>query len=313
MTPLLEVLRSRRVLLMDGATGTELQRRGLKPGANTAAWNVLHPDRVEAVHRGYLDAGADVLLTNTFSINCHSHDHDLVRAGKTLSRKLVWTAALERTGTARVYRLLALGPVAGDPGGREFDDLRRVWLPGEGLCRLWTPGSPLPDGLLLETCSTPRVRLAVGRVRGSGVPVLVSLAFHRDAKGKLVTASGHSPDWFARRARDYGMDALGVNCGVEIGMDEVTEIVRRYRDATDLPLFARPNAGTPRKRGKAWVYPRTPEEMADRLPPLLEAGVSMVGGCCGTTPAHVAAFRVVVDGWNARHGWPGGKGTRRTE
>ena len=83
-------------------------------------------------------------------------------------------------------------------------------------------------------------------------------------------------------------------------MEDVIQIIRRYRKVTNLPLFARPNAGTPTRSANRWVYPQTPETMAERLPELLEAGVSMVGGCCGTTPEHIAAFRVFVDAWNQR-------------
>ena len=126
------------------------------------------------------------------------------------------------------------------------------------------------------------------------------MTYHRNAKGKIVTLIVNKPEWFAQRAKHYGVAALGVNCGRDIGMDEIIEIIRRYRAVTDLPLFARPNAGTPRKKGKRWIYPHTPEAMTARLPELLEAGVSMVGGCCGTTPEHIAAFRPVVDAWNAR-------------
>ena len=97
---------------------------------------------------------------------------------------------------------------------------------------------------------------------------------------------------------EIGVSALGVNCGRDIGMDDIIEIVRRYRQVTDLPLFARPNAGTPVCEGDRWVYPLTPAEMARRLPELLEAGISMVGGCCGTTPEHIAAMRPVVEQWN---------------
>jgi 5-methyltetrahydrofolate--homocysteine methyltransferase len=88
---------------------------------------------------------------------------------------------------------------------------------------------------------------------------------------------------------------LGVNCGRDLGMDEVIEVVRRYRRHTDLPLLARPNAGTPKQLGKRWVYPRTAAEMAAWLPELLKAGATLVGGCCGTTPEHIAAFRRVVE------------------
>jgi methionine synthase I (cobalamin-dependent) len=133
------------------------------------------------------------------------------------------------------------------------------------------------------------------------LPVLLSLTYrHEENGGGLLTFSGHSPEWFARRARDYGIAALGVNCGRDIGMGDIIAIVRRYRAVTDLPLFARPNAGTPTRDGNRWVYPLTPEAMAARLPELLEAGVSMVGGCCGTTPEHIAACKPIIDAWNAR-------------
>jgi 5-methyltetrahydrofolate--homocysteine methyltransferase len=101
----------------------------------------------------------------------------------------------------------------------------------------------------------------------------------------------------------HGLAALGgVNCGRDVGMGELIEIVRRYRAVTDLPLFARPNAGTPARRGEDWVYPESPAALAERLPELLEAGVALVGGCCGTTPSHIAAFRAVVEAWNGRPG-----------
>jgi methionine synthase I (cobalamin-dependent) len=295
---LLEALRSGRVLLMDGAMGTELQRVGLKPGENAATWNFRHPERVRAVHQAYLDAGAEVLLTNTFLINATTPRRcpDGLLAAP-------WRQAFELLGPAAPYRVAAVGPVAGDPSPREFNSLGWFRVPNHCTDYRQHPCCHDPHAILLETCSSPRVRYALKRLlqKGKRRPLLVSLAYRRDEKGRLVTASGHSPEWFARRAKDYGADALGVNCGQDVGMDEIIEIVRRYRQETDLPLFARPNAGTPRREGDRWVYPRTPEEMAERLPELLETGVGMVGGCCGTTPAHIVAFRKVVNDWNARH------------
>jgi 5-methyltetrahydrofolate--homocysteine methyltransferase len=160
------------------------------------------------------------------------------------------------------------------------------------------------DGILLETCSTPRVEWAVRRVArlAPGVPVLLSMTYRRTTSGQVETVGGRPPEWFAARARRFGAAALGVNCGRDMGMGEVIDVVRRYRSATDLPLFARPNAGSPTGRGKRRAYPHTPGQMAARLPELLEVGVSMVGGCCGTTPDHIAAFRPVAEAWNARRG-----------
>jgi 5-methyltetrahydrofolate--homocysteine methyltransferase len=299
MADLLTTLRSGRVLLMDGAMGTELQRAGLRPVENAAAWNVLHPERVRAVHQAYLAAGAEVLLSNTFLIHCTSYGE-----GHVGLPWYGWVAAFDVLGPTAAYRLAAVGPVAGDPAGREFDDL--AWLDIPDRCRRRSRHDccHVPDGALLETCSTPRVRYALQALqrRTTGLPLLLSLTFHRGPDGRLVTASGHAPEWFARRAEGYGAAALGVNCGRDIGMDDVIEIIRRYRQETDLPLFARPNAGTPQRVGDRWVYPHTPAEMAARLPEMLEAGVRMVGGCCGTTPEHIAACRPVVDAWNVRRG-----------
>jgi methionine synthase I (cobalamin-dependent) len=294
---LMDVLRSGRVLLMDGAMGTELQRLGLPPGENAAAWNLLHPERVEAVHRAYRDAGAEVLLSNTFLMLARWGDalpfRERLNSKGGAGIDLAWRLAHERIGVESCYRLAAVGPVTGNQSSREFDDLRSLRIPNADLF----------DAILLETCSTPRVRHALAHLgRSTTAPLFLSLSYHRDAKRRLVTASGHTPEWFASRAAAYGAAALGVNCGCEIGMDEMIESVRRYRQTTDLPLFARPNAGTPVRKGDTFVYPHTPQEMAERVWALLEAGAVMVGGCCGTTPAHIAAFRKVVDAWNAEVG-----------
>jgi methionine synthase I (cobalamin-dependent) len=303
LPPLVEVLRSGRVLLMDGAMGTELQRLGLPTGDNAAAWTFLHPERVEAVHRAYRDAGAEVLLTNTFLMLASSFRETLARAGQAPPAGAVapWREACARIGPEPCYRLASVGPITGHRTDREFDDLSCLRI--SDLCPACSgyPCPHIPSAILLETCSTPRVRLALARLRRSTlIPLLLSLSYHRDTRGRLVTASGHSPEWFAQRAAGFGAAALGVNCGREISMDDIIEIVRRYHQATDLPLFARPNAGTPVREGASLVYPQTPQQMADHLWELLEACICMVGGCCGTTPSHIAAFRKIVDAWNAR-------------
>ncbi|HTU90658.1 MAG TPA: homocysteine S-methyltransferase family protein [Gemmataceae bacterium] len=289
MSRFLDTLHSGRALLMDGAMGTELIRAGLPPGKCGELWNLTHPEQVGAIHQAYVEAGAEILLTNTFQANPAT----LARYG--LDGQLVAihcrAATLARTAAGLDRFVLAdVGPIQRDTSGEEFTDrslLRRSIRSLEG------------DGILLETCSTPRVRWAVKTLAPyeNARPVLLSLTYQRDPAGKLATRSGHAPEWFARRAKAYGVAALGVNCGRDIGMDDIIDIIRRYRAATDLPLFARPNAGTPTKQGDRWIYPQTPEAMAARLPELLEAGASMIGGCCGTTPAHIAAFRTVIDAW----------------
>jgi 5-methyltetrahydrofolate--homocysteine methyltransferase len=110
--------------------------------------------------------------------------------------------------------------------------------------------------------------------------LLLSLTYRRDAAGRLTTFSGHGPATFARHAARHGVAALGVNCGRDIGPKEILEILACYRQETDLPLFARPNAGPPEAS-------LAPDELVSGMEPLVRAGVAMIGGCCGTTPEHI--------------------------
>ena len=298
MAQLLDVLHSGQVLLMDGALGSELYQAGLHTGECGEAWNLTRPERVRAIHRDYASAGARVLLTNTFQANpCalvrHDHEEDLERiviAGVRLAR-----AAAGSDG----FVLGDIGPILISDTDQEFSDWSDLARTAAAFA---DPGARRAgvDGLLLETCSTPRALSAVEFLRHRVLededwPVLLSLAYERRPDGSLVTHSGHAPETFARHAARHGVAALGVNCGRDIGMSEIVAIVRRYRQATDLPLFARPNAGTPQEVAGHLTYPLTPALMAERLPELVTAGVAMVGGCCGTTPAHIAAFRATIE------------------
>jgi 5-methyltetrahydrofolate--homocysteine methyltransferase len=280
---------------MDGAMGTELQRTGLSDGECGESWNLSRPEAVRAIHRAYVGAGARCLLTNTFQANPVA----LARHGRADQLTAIQHSALSLArsvvGTG-CFIIGDVGPVVAPPSREEFRDTACVRPALQGLRDA--------DALLLETCSSPRVRYAIrwASAEGAGPLILLSLTYRKTTRRGLRTITGHAPEWFARRARGYGVAALGVNCGRDIGMDEIIEIIHHYRRHTDLPLFARPNAGTPERAGRRWVYPRSPADMAARLPELLEAGVAMVGGCCGTTPAHIAAFRPIVEAWNARRG-----------
>jgi len=289
----LDVLRSGRALLMDGAMGTELQRANIGSGACRELWNLTHSDRVRAIHQAYVGAGAAVLLTNTFQANpSHLARFGLEDRLEEINHAAV-NVARKAAGRSR-FVLGDIGPLLDPAGHTEFADFKvlgRVLASLDGV-----------DGFLFETCSSPRVLSAVQyafhRAAEIETPLLLSLTYLRSPAGRLATFSGHAPETYARHAERHGVAALGVNCGRDIGMDEIIEIIRRYRRETDLPLFARPNAGTPAREGDRWIYPHIPEAMATRLPELLEAGVNMVGGCCGTTPEHIAAFCPVVNAWN---------------
>ena len=291
MPDIVKALRSGRVLLMDGAMGTELQRAGVAAqDSQKRFWSAASRRRVSAIHRAYAEAGAEVFLTNSFQANA-------LQQVWTVSLQILADgafAAREIAGPDR-FVLLDSGPFGGD----------RMQL--RATCMLTVAKDDRCDGILLETSSSiddttyviaSRRRKKIDPER---IPVLLSWTFRRAPDGLLTTIKGHSPERCAKMAVKHQVAALGVNCGRDIGSAEIVEIIRHYRLVTDLPLFARPNAGTPKQIAGQWVYPETPESMAAWLPALFEAGVVMVGGCCGTTPAHIAAFRNVVDEWNASH------------
>jgi 5-methyltetrahydrofolate--homocysteine methyltransferase len=290
MSRFLDALRSGGVLLMDGAMGTELQRAGLKPGECGELWNITHPEKVRAIHQAYVDAGAEVLLTNTFQANPAAlQRHDL--AGQL---GMICQAAVELAREAAGpdgWVLADVGPCQVDKDPTSLAILVNA-LSAAG-----------PDGFLVETYSNPDDLVRLLKLLSSDprkrLPVLVSFTYWHDRSNRVRTIDRISPGMMARWVEDRSIAALGLNCGRDIGLPQVLEIVEAYRDNSWRRVFARPNAGTPNQVEDRWVYPHSPQYMASWLPELLTAGVSMIGGCCGTTPAHIAAFKPIVDAWNA--------------
>jgi 5-methyltetrahydrofolate--homocysteine methyltransferase len=279
-----QALHSGRVLLMDGGMGTELLHLGLPAGACRPAAEEWYQANARGILDRYVAAGAACVLTNTFAIN------PVALAATGLSdyvESICRLAARFADNRTADYVLCDVGPF------EPCDEQAMSRIVRQFSC----------DGVLLETCSdlhqvTP-TRQAMDQHLGPDWPLLVSFTFIHTPTGNVETYAGLSPEAAARQTTDHNVVALGVNCGRDLNMDDIVEIVQRFRTVTDLPLFARPNAGTPTLLDGQWVYPQTPAQMAAKLPSLLAAGVAMVGGCCGTTPAHIAAFRPVVDAWNA--------------
>lgn len=286
-SPLLQAI-SERVLLGDGAMGTQLQLAGLELGGCGEAWNLERPERVRAIHQAYAAAGSDWLLTNTFCgsrvmLERHAPDPD-VRGINLAGARL----AREGLGDRRGFVLGDLGPLGG-PAEVVREALR------EQAAALVEGGV---DALLLETQTSLdelEVALGVAREAGAGC-VIASVAFERTvAGGELRTATGASPEEAAALAVEGGADVLGLNCGRGIGMDEAALILQRYRESCDLPLLAKPNAGQPvLEEGRA-VYPQAPTDMVEGAVALLEAGATLIGGCCGSTPEYVSLLRERID------------------
>lgn len=276
MSAFLDALHAEPWLLMDGAMGTELQRAGVPDGTSCEPWNLTHPDRVLAVHRAYVDAGARILVTNTFQANSHAlapygladRVSEVIHAGVGIARQAAGAGA---------FVLGSVGPMS------------RVGV--ENIEPIFTAMGDA-DAILLETWSDPASAAAIIHAAPGHIPVLLSFTFCRQGPGDtLATFKGFTPRQCAELARAMHVAALGVNCGRDLDLADYVEVLKDYRRAVTMPLFARPNAGTPRFVEMDRIYPRTPEKMADWRPALEQAGARMIGGCCGTTPAHIAAWK----------------------
>lgn len=277
-------------IIADGAMGTMLQQAGLRPGELPTLWNVQHADRVRAVHGAYLAAGAQILLTNTFSGNrfclerhgLASRVEELNAAGAQLLR-----AEIE----SQNKRGLAL--VAGDigPSGELLEPLGKLTF-AEAVDGFAAQAGALIRGgadiIWIETMADlEEARAAVEGTRqaSAAIPIIATLTF--DTRGR--TMMGVKPESAAEALNGWGVAALGGNCGN--GPDEMLAVIRKmHAAAPGAILVAKSNAGAPEMVDGATIYRASPETVASAARQLQEAGARIIGGCCGTMPAHIAAM-----------------------
>lgn len=287
---------TQRPLLGDGAMGTQLQLAGLEPGGCGEAWNLDAPEKVRGIQRAYVEAGSDCLITNTFGgcrIMLARHGEadrvaDINRAAAAIAR--------EAFGERRGYVLGDIGPFGGlmEPyGDIAREDVERALR--EQAEALVAGGV---DAIIIETqTALEELEIGIEAARAAGAPYVIgSLAYDAMAEGDEVrTMMGVSPERAAEFMAAKEVDVLGLNCGTGIDMVKAADTVKRYRSVCDLPVMAQPNAGLPIVENLRTVYKQTPEEMVRGLPDVLRAGARIVGGCCGSTPAHIRLFREVID------------------
>lgn len=292
---LLEVL-STRVLLGDGAMGTQLMFAGLEQGACGEAWNLTHPDRVLAIQRRYAEAGSDCILTNTFGgsrimLNRHGHAEDV--AG--VNRAAV-AIAREAFGGRSGFVIGDVGPFGGlmEPYG-EFTERQVRDAFNEQARALVEAGA---DAIIIET-QTSLEELAIGieAAQESGAACIIgSLAYDVTLDGSTFrTMMGIDPERAAEFMAEKGAHVIALNCGTRMDMDRAREAVIRYRAVSSLPIMAQPNAGQPQLVNMKVVYDETPDQMVRGVGPLIEAGANIIGACCGSTPDHIRSFRAAID------------------
>ena len=285
----------KRILVGDGAMGTQLIEAGLAVGSSGDEWNLTHPDRVAAIQQAYVDAGAELLVTNSFGAS------PLALARHGLAEK-AYAINLAAARIARDcigqngYVLGDIGPFGGflEPLGnttpKALEDAAAIQAAG-----LIDGGA---DAIIVETMTALEELGAVCRaVRGlrPSIPLIGSIAFDRVADGGFRTMTGVSVEDAVTFMTAAGADILGCNCGTGIHVGDYVQLVAQFRALTDMPIMVQPNAGQPRLDRGRISYDESADAMAAAVPALVDAGASIVGGCCGTTPEHIALFRKQVE------------------
>lgn len=289
MTDLLSALAS-RPLLCDGAMGTQLLADGLDSSECGMLWNAEHPERVCRVHQAYRQAGCHLITTNTFGGSSSSlARHGLVARMSELNRAGAQNAHQVAEETAWV--LGDIGPFGDflEPlGEMSAGELRNIF---RAQANALIEGGA--DALLVETMVDPaELEIALAAVKDCAcLPILATYAFKKTGDTEFRTIMGTSVEEGVERALAAGADVVGANCGTDLTFPDYLELARQLvRAAGKAPVILQPNAGSPQFTGQETVYNATPADMAAIVEPLLDAGVRIIGGCCGTSPAHLAAM-----------------------
>ena len=285
MHTLIQQLIAHGPILTDGAWGTEFQARGLAAGESPDGWNLTRPDRVEDVARAYIEAGSQIILTNTFRANRIALEHHpLVEKLADINRQGVEISRRAAAGRAHVFASMGPSGKLRMTGEVSADRLRAAY--SEQATALAAAGA---DALIFETMSDlEEAKIGVEAVKAAGLPVIVSMAFD-SGKNHDRTMMGVTPEQAATELTAAGADVVGANCGQ--GIESYASLGERLRAATTLPIWLKPNAGLPELVDGKAQYRTSPEEFARHAPALVAAGANFLGGCCGTNPDFIRALR----------------------
>ncbi len=287
-----DALKSGRILVADGAWGTALQSKGLKGGDNPELWNVEHPELVLEVAESYIKAGSNLIETNTFGGNRYKLEYydlgdrvsELNKAGVEISRK----AAGEEN-----WVIASIGPTGkmtlmGDVTEEDFYQVFK-----EQAIALAEGGA---DAIVVETMSALDEAISAVKAakENTNLEIISTFTYEPTVQGEFRTMMGVSPAEAAVAAVKAGADIVGANCGK--GYEGMKQIIEEIRNVLpDVPIIIQANAGLPELVDGISVFPATPKEMAGQNPVWIEAGVNIIGGCCGTTAEHIRAIRATVD------------------
>ena len=276
----------KELLYFDGGMGTLLQERGLQPGELPETWNLLHAEEIREIHRKYIEAGSDIVLTNTFGANALKFHDDAYSLEEIVNAAVGHVkAAAEQAGNGRrIYTALDIGPTGKllKPMGdldfeTAYEAYKEVMIYGEKA------GADL---IHIETMSdTYELKAAVLAAKeNTSLPVFATTIF--DERGKLLT--GADVPSVVALLEGLRVDAFGINCGM--GPEQMIPILEQITKYSSLPVIVKPNAGIPKQKNGQTYYDVSPEEFAEVMKKIVEMGAVVIGGCCGTTPDHIKAM-----------------------
>jgi 5-methyltetrahydrofolate--homocysteine methyltransferase len=293
MTDFLDTLHAGTILLCDGGMGTELQKRGMPTGVCPEEYNLSHPDLVQGIYADYYGAGSDIIETNTFGGNrsrlaLHSFEDrvtEFCRRSAELAKEVCPAGRFVAGSMGPTGDIIEpLGPRTVQEAYDFFAEQAEALAQG-GV-----------DVIFVETMmAAEEAEIAIKAVKEkTNLPVVSTMTFEMGKSG-LRTMWGVDVSTAVQRLTDAGADVIGANCGK--GFEEMTEIVKEMRPITTKPIIAQPNAGIPDWVDGKSVYKETPEIIKPKAERLMNQGVNILGGCCGTSPDHIRMMRGVVDGF----------------
>jgi 5-methyltetrahydrofolate--homocysteine methyltransferase len=279
-----------KVLVSDGAWGTFFQQKGLQPGECPESWNIKNPEAVYEIAKSYIDAGSDMIETNSFggssyklkSYSLENKVYEINKAAAGISRKAAGKDKHVLGTIGPTGKLIMTGEVTIDELFEAFK-LQATALAEGGA-----------DTIVVETMSDMDEALAAIRAaRTTQCEVICTMTFEKSGEDAYHTMMGVTPEQMTQQLIDEGVDILGANCGN--GIQNMIGIVSEIRKVnSNIPVLIHANAGAPVYKDGETIFPETPDEMAAYVQALIDTGANVIGGCCGTTPEHIRRIVEIV-------------------